>query len=78
VAVRSDAVRRSDGAAGLQMSLKGNVTHATYLGSAMHYTVQCDVGELFVIDGRIDTPITAGSAVGIGFSARGLALVSGQ
>jgi iron(III) transport system ATP-binding protein len=78
VAVRSDAVRLSDGAAGMQMSLKSNVTHATYLGSAMHYTVQCDVGELFVIDGRIDTPITAGSAVGIGFSAWGLVLVSGQ
>ncbi|MEQ5775067.1 ABC transporter ATP-binding protein [Thalassospira sp. NFXS8] len=78
VAVRPDAVRLSDGAAGAQMSLKGNVTHATYLGSAMHYTVQCAVGELFVIDGRIDTPIKAGSEVGIGFAARGLALVSGQ
>ncbi|RCK48372.1 sugar ABC transporter substrate-binding protein [Thalassospira profundimaris] len=78
VAVRPDAVRLSDGAEGAQMSLKGNVTHATYLGSAMHYTVQCEVGELFVIDGRIDAPIRAGSEVGIGFAARGLALVSGQ
>jgi iron(III) transport system ATP-binding protein len=67
VAVRPDAVRLTDGAAGLQMSLKSNVTHATYLGSAMHYTVQCDVGDLFVIDGRIDAPITQAVPLALDF-----------
>ena len=35
------------------------------LGSHMEYTVDCALGELFVIDQRIEAPIAAGTAVSI-------------
>jgi iron(III) transport system ATP-binding protein len=44
----------------------------------MQYSVETPIGELFVIDHRIDTPIIAGEQVAIGFSERGMAVVSGQ
>ncbi|MDP2697601.1 ABC transporter ATP-binding protein [Thalassospira sp.] len=80
VAVRPDAVQLTaldpvPTATAGEMSLKGHITHATYLGSQMHYSVDTPLGPLFVIDGLIDTPIAAGRDVGIGFSRRGLALV---
>ncbi|KZD06365.1 MULTISPECIES: ABC transporter ATP-binding protein [Thalassospira] len=84
VAVRPDAVQLTGLAAiagdahVIETSLKGHITHAAYLGSQMQYSVETPIGELFVIDHRIDTPIIAGEQVAIGFSERGMAVVSGQ
>lgn len=76
VAVRPDAVVLNLAEGDDKPLPNGHVTHATYLGSEMQYSVQSPMGELFVTDHRIDTPISAGSEVTIGFSERGLALVA--
>ncbi len=39
--------------------------YTTYLGGHMEYAVECAVGELFVIDQRVESPIAAGAAVSI-------------
>lgn len=74
LAVRPSAIRLSL-AAEKTSGLAGNVRRATYLGSQMHYEVDCELGRLFVVDFRVDKAIAVGSDVSISFSDRGLALV---
>ena len=55
--------------------IEGRVTKATYLGSHMHYTVECPLGVLFVIKADTRSPIAAGTTVFITFADHGVALV---
>ncbi len=73
VAIRPEAIRLSTepGADGLQ----GTVEKATYLGSHLEYSVESPIGELFVIDYRVDAPVPKGTSVSILFTARGVTLV---
>jgi len=74
LAVHPSAIRlslRSESSSGLA----GNIRRATYLGSQMQYEVDCELGNLFVVDFRVDQAIAVGSDVAISFSDRGLALV---
>ncbi|WP_461538590.1 ABC transporter ATP-binding protein [Spongorhabdus nitratireducens] len=57
-------------------ALTGQVTHASYLGNQIQYTVDSELGELFVIDYRVDQPVARGSSVALDFNNRGLALVA--
>ncbi|WP_289079202.1 ABC transporter ATP-binding protein [uncultured Thalassospira sp.] len=77
VAVRPDAIRliQGDGSTD-QSSLKGHILHAAYLGNHMQYSIASDLGELFVVDGHIDTPRAIGDEVRLGFADRGLAVVA--
>ncbi|WP_417432387.1 ABC transporter ATP-binding protein [Kiloniella sp.] len=59
-----------------QVGIKGSVTHATYLGNQMHYSVDSSLGELFVVDYRIDNAIKAGSDISITFATKGMALIA--
>jgi iron(III) transport system ATP-binding protein len=73
VALRPEAIelvpeRRTD-------ALEGEVIKATYLGSHMEYTVRTALGELFVIDPRVDRPLAPGSAVSAVLGTRGITLV---
>jgi iron(III) transport system ATP-binding protein len=73
VALRPEAIalvpeRRPD-------ALEGEVKKATYLGSHMEYTVATALGELFVIDPRVDRPLAPGSAVSALLGAREITLV---
>lgn len=56
-------------------ALVGKVTHATYLGDQLHYTVTSPLGPLFVIDHHVDAPLPPGAEVEIGLGGR-LALVA--
>jgi len=47
----------------------------TYLGDHMEYTVDCTLGELFVIDYQMETLQDSGSSVYITFLTRGVSLV---
>jgi iron(III) transport system ATP-binding protein len=73
VAVRPDAIRLWP--ATPQDALVGELQHAAFLGTEMHYTVASPVGELFVRSPEVQRPLAVGSAVAIGFAEHGLALV---
>ncbi|MGH1543372.1 MAG: TOBE domain-containing protein, partial [Arenicella sp.] len=60
---------------GAAPSLEGNVNKATYLGGHMEYMLDCALGELFVINHQIESPITQGSNVNVNFDMRGVSLI---
>ena len=73
LAVRPEAVivrATEDG-----IGLTGTVSKSTYLGSHVEYTLDTEIGEIFVADYQFDTLIRAGSSVRIGFRDRGLTLL---
>ncbi|MRI33651.1 ABC transporter ATP-binding protein [Endozoicomonas sp. OPT23] len=74
LAVRPDAVILHQDAGAT--ALAGEVTHASYLGNQIQYTIASELGELFVIDYRVDQPMVKGSSIALDFNARGLALVA--
>lgn len=73
LAIRPEAVvvRAGEEDAGLT----GTVSKSTYLGSHVEYTLDTDLGELFVADHQFDALIPAGSRVRIGFRDRGVTLL---
>jgi iron(III) transport system ATP-binding protein len=75
VAIRPEAIRIArNGAAG---AFAADVLKATYLGSHMEYTLATPLGELFVVDGDIDRPASAGDKVTVDLARRGVTLVRG-
>ena len=48
---------------------------ASYLGDHVEYSVECALGELFVIDNQMETQFDSGTAVSLTFRARGLSLI---
>ncbi len=75
LAIRPEAVQLSPGKA--DDTIDGTITKATYLGNHIEYLVSCPLGELFVVDSRVDRPIAPKSAVSITLAERGVALVPG-
>ncbi|MCP5153179.1 MAG: ABC transporter ATP-binding protein [Ectothiorhodospiraceae bacterium] len=55
--------------------LRGRVVKATYLGSHLEYTVESPLGDLFVVDPRVEAPIARGTDVAIELAAHGVTLV---
>ena len=74
VAIRPEAVwlRPADGT---DAPLTGTILKAAYLGSHMEYTVGSVIGELFVVDSGVATPLTVGAKVSIGFTSHGVTVV---
>ncbi len=73
VAIRPMAIiLANDAAAG---GIEGSVLKSTYLGNHMEYTVDSPLGELFVIDYRVDAPLPRGATVSINLAERGIMLV---
>jgi iron(III) transport system ATP-binding protein len=74
VAVRPESLRLSS-----KMppgpALEGHVAKAAYLGTHMEYTVSTPVGELFVVDRRVVSPVPAGMPVWIAFEDHGVTVV---
>ncbi|MBL6928491.1 MAG: ABC transporter ATP-binding protein [Rhodospirillales bacterium] len=58
--------------------LRGNVAKAAYLGSHLEYTVISELGELFVIDHDLSSPVAQGESVEITFAERGVNLVRAE
>ncbi len=73
LAIRPEAIALAAGSA--DGAIPGTVTKATYLGNHVEYMVQSAVGELFVVDGRVDAPIAAGTEVSVTLARRGVTLV---
>lgn len=73
IAIRPEAIHLANGHGAT--GLDAQVRKATYLGSHMEYTVDCALGELFVIDPRVSAPIAAGTAVSASFADHGVTIV---
>ncbi len=76
VAIRPEALKLSEGRE--PGSIEGTVTRAVYLGSHLEYVVECVLGELFVIDHAMESPIPQGATVAIRLARRGVNLVPGR
>ena len=72
VSIRPEAIElRNSGDA----PLKGNVRKVAYLGGLMEYSLDTDIGALFVISTAVERPFTAGSAVGIALANHGVVVI---
>jgi iron(III) transport system ATP-binding protein len=58
-------------------AIAGTITKTIYLGSRVEYLVDTPLGELFVVDGRVDKPIPAKTEVSIRLAGHGVTLVPG-
>ncbi len=75
VAIRQESIRLSTNTS--EGELVGSVRKAVYLGSHMEYRVESAIGELFVVNPRIDTPIPQGVSVSIRLANHGVTFVKG-
>ena len=73
VAVRPESVLLEPRRTGT--GIPGTVAKAVYLGSHMEYAVETALGELFVIQHRVDAPLASGVEVTIQLTTRGVSLV---
>lgn len=73
VAIRPESINLSTKQ--VKNGLEGTIRKATYLGSHMDYLVDTPVGELYVFDGNIGSPLIAGTSVSITLASHGVTLV---
>ncbi len=73
IAVRPETIRL-DGR-GEAAGIDGTVTKATYLGGHIEYSVACELGELYVVDHRLEAPIAVGAVVKVAFRDQGVTLL---
>ncbi|MDH3911917.1 MAG: ABC transporter ATP-binding protein [Rhodospirillales bacterium] len=73
VAIRPEAIHLSRER--VDDSFSGTVSKATYLGSHLEYSVETPLGELFVIDHRVDGFAPPGTTVSVVMADRGVTLV---
>jgi len=75
IAIRPEAIVLETPDAG--PALIGKIRRATYLGREIHYTVDSQIGELFVVCHRMNHIFAQGSQVALHMQAHGLAIVGG-
>jgi iron(III) transport system ATP-binding protein len=78
VAIRPEAVRPRPAAGGggaRRGGLIGTVAKASYLGSHLEYTIDTEVGPLFVVEPRIDAALEVGTSVRLELAPRGVMIV---
>jgi iron(III) transport system ATP-binding protein len=56
-------------------ALRATVRKATYLGGLMEYTLDSDIGELFVISTAVDQPRAVGAGVGLRLANHGVVVI---
>jgi iron(III) transport system ATP-binding protein len=72
VSIRPEAIelRRAGDA-----PLEGAVRKAAYLGGLMEYSLDTDIGELFVVSIAVERPLAVGTAVGIALANHGVVVI---
>ena len=73
VAIRPQSICLSQ--SGLENSIPGTILKAIYLGGHIEYTVDCILGELFVIDNQVEIKHNLDDAVFITLRTRGVSLI---
>lgn len=74
MAIRPESILMSENP--VSSRLKGTINKATYLGGHMEYTISTELGELFVIDKNIISPLGDNTSVGLSLANHGVTLVS--
>jgi iron(III) transport system ATP-binding protein len=69
VAIRPEAVEIG---APTDAGLPGTVRKAAYIGGVMEYTIVTELGELFVINTKVDRPLAAGAPVAVTLASHGV------
>jgi len=73
VAIRPQSICLSQ--SGNENSIPGTIIKAIYLGGHIEYTVDCILGELFVIDNQMESKQNLDAAVSITLRTRGVSLI---
>ena len=73
VAIRPQSICLSQ--SGLENSIPGTILKAIYLGGHIEYTVDCILGELFVIDNQVEIKQNLDAVVSITLRTRGVSLI---
>jgi len=73
VAIRPQSICLSQ--SGNENGIHGTILKAIYLGDHIEYTVDCTIGELFVIDNQMESKPSSGAAVSITLRTRGVSLI---
>ena len=73
VAIRPQSICLSQ--SGLEKSIPGTILKAIYLGGHIEYTVDCILGELFVIDNQVEIKQNLDAAVSITLRTQGVSLI---
>ena len=60
---------------GTENGISGTILKSSYLGDHLEYTVNCELGELFVIDNQMQTQHPSGAKVSITFQSYGVSLI---
>ena len=55
--------------------IRGTVRKAAYLGGIMEYSLDSDIGELFVVSTAVERPSPAGTVVGIALADHGVVVI---
>ena len=55
--------------------LSAKIIKSSYLGDHFEYTIECSLGELFVIDNQMENKMIPGSSVSVTFLKRGLCII---
>ena len=74
VAIRPQSICLSQ--SGNENSIPGTILKAIYLGDHIEYTVDCTIGELFVIDNQIESKHYSDDAVSITLRNQGVSLIT--
>jgi iron(III) transport system ATP-binding protein len=73
VAIRPQSICLSQ--SGLEKSIPGTILKAIYLGGHIEYTVDCILGELFVIDNQVEIKQNLDAVVSITLRTQGVSLI---
>ena len=73
VAIRPQSICLSQ--SGNENGIHGTILKAIYLGDHIEYTVDCTIGELFVIDNQMESKPSSGAAVSITLRNQGVSLI---
>ena len=72
VSIRPEAIEiTAEGGA----PIRGTVRKASYLGGLMEYSLDTDIGELFVVSTAVARPLAAGSAVSVALADHGVVVI---
>jgi iron(III) transport system ATP-binding protein len=55
--------------------IRGTVRKASYLGGLMEYSLDTDIGELFVVSTAVDRPLDRGSAISVALANHGVVVI---
>ncbi|MEP7276845.1 MAG: ABC transporter ATP-binding protein [Betaproteobacteria bacterium] len=72
VSIRPEAIDVRPGSAG---PIRGTIRKASYLGGIMEYSLDTDIGDLFVISTAVERPLAAGTAVDVKLADHGVVVI---